>query len=84
MLLAAAGACAPKPTPSVYHLAMKLAGSKSAESCIFVEDSIKNLVTAKDLGWKTVLVDSDEDHQAAMWRIPSAHYLPEIIDEILN
>lgn len=72
----------PKPTRSVYHLAMEMAGNPAPESCVFVEDSIKNLVTAKELGWQTVLVHSEVDHPAAKWRIPSIHHLPKVMEEL--
>lgn len=43
-----------KPDPSVFMLAMKKAGAKSASECILVDDNEANLKTARDLGFYTI------------------------------
>lgn len=63
----------PKPDPHGYHLMMER-HQIDPERSVMVEDSVKNLVTAKELGMTTVLVEdvpsqerftSPDHHQAA-------------------
>jgi len=39
-----------------FELAMKIAGVTDPESCLFLDDSLKNLHTAREMGWRSVLV----------------------------
>lgn len=45
-----------KHNPSSFKAAMKIAGVDDPSRCLFADDSKKNVVAAKKLGWKTVLV----------------------------
>uniref|UniRef100_A0A1I8AAA7 HAD hydrolase, family IA, variant 3 n=1 Tax=Steinernema glaseri TaxID=37863 RepID=A0A1I8AAA7_9BILA len=44
-----------KPDPEIYELALKKLGRKP-EECVFVDDLLKNCVTAEQLGMRTVQV----------------------------
>ena len=35
---------------------MKIAGVDDPAACVFADDSVKNIVAAKAVGWRTVLV----------------------------
>ena len=35
---------------------MRVAGVEDARACVFCDDSVKNIVAAKAIGWRTVLV----------------------------
>ena len=54
----------PKPDPHGYHIMFKRHGI-NPNTTVMVEDSLKNLVTAKQLGMKTVLVEDMEGSQRA-------------------
>jgi len=45
-----------KHSPSSFRAAMKIAGVEDPESCIFFDDSLKNLEAARQIGWRAVLV----------------------------
>ncbi|KAG8919881.1 hypothetical protein FRC01_001051 [Tulasnella sp. 417] len=40
-----------KPEPEFYQQALKQAGVKDPSKCYFIDDSLKNVVAAKKLGW---------------------------------
>jgi putative hydrolase of the HAD superfamily len=54
-----------KPLPVAFQIAMEHAGEKEPRRCAFLDDSITNLSAARQLGFYTVRVGSDE---------PSDHY----------
>lgn len=39
-----------------FEVAMKIAGVEHPESCLFLDDSLKNLHTSREMGWRGVLV----------------------------
>ena len=45
-----------KPNPKCYQAAMDIAGVVDPKTCIFMDDSVKNIKTAKQVGWHAVLV----------------------------
>lgn len=45
-----------KHVASSFHVAMKKAGATDPSTCLFFDDSKKNVCAAKALGWTTVLV----------------------------
>jgi putative hydrolase of the HAD superfamily len=49
----------PKPNPEPYHGVLKELGVEACE-CIMIEDSSANLDQAKDLGMKTILVQTEK------------------------
>ncbi len=49
-----------KPNREAYLRAMQLAGTDRAEECVLFDDSIRNLLPARELGMMTVLVSSSE------------------------
>lgn len=50
----------PKPNPEPYHGVLQSLGIP-AQDCVMVEDSSANLLQAKELGMKTILVQSEGD-----------------------
>ena len=80
-----------KHSRSSFEAAMKIAGVTEPSSCVFCDDSVKNIRAAKAVGWRTVLVglyDRDSGraivcpeadvHIAALRDLRSA--LPELFD----
>jgi putative hydrolase of the HAD superfamily len=49
-----------KPDPGIYNLLLSRLG-RTAMDCTFVDDRVKNLDSAKALGFRTVLFGSDEE-----------------------
>lgn len=45
-----------KPDPKCFRAAMDIAGVVDPKTCIFMDDSVRNIKTAKQLGWHAVLV----------------------------
>jgi putative hydrolase of the HAD superfamily len=62
----------PKPDPYVFQRALDMAGNPAPQSCMFLDDLPKNLRTAKDMGFITVLVGSkppEDTHDYHIQRI---------------
>jgi putative hydrolase of the HAD superfamily/pyrimidine and pyridine-specific 5'-nucleotidase len=45
-----------KPHPKCFQAAMDIAGVADPKACIFMDDSVRNIKTAKKLGWHAILV----------------------------
>jgi putative hydrolase of the HAD superfamily len=48
-----------KPDPEAYRRALEILGAEGVE-CVIVDDNVRNLAPAKELGMITVLVSNDE------------------------
>lgn len=72
----------PKPDQRTYELARALAGNPDPARCVFVDDTLKNLAPAREMGWHTVWVDSFTIHPAAEYSIPALKYLPEVLADL--
>ena len=69
-----------KPDPLAYSYAVKIAGNPSPLNCVFFEDNLRNLLPAKELGMKTVLVGNTSFE--ADFSIPTIYEVKNIIDKI--
>lgn len=71
-----------KPQPEAYLKALKLAGIDNPEECLYLDDSTRNLSTARKMGFTTILVGDGEDDPSAHYSITNvkdlAHILPEL------
>jgi len=45
-----------KPDPKCFQAAMDIVGIADPKACIFMDDSVRNIKTAKSLGWNSILV----------------------------
>jgi pyrimidine and pyridine-specific 5'-nucleotidase len=61
---------------------LALAKEKKPENCILLDDSLRNLVPAKDLGFTTVLVGSNGSNPAVDYTIDSIHELPQSLPDL--
>jgi putative hydrolase of the HAD superfamily len=69
-----------KPEEEAYQRALKIAGEAHPSNAVLFEDSLRNLVPARQLGFTTVLVGSNGKPDAAVnYTLPSLLALPEII-----
>lgn len=48
-----------KPDPAIYHLTLKRI-NREANECLFIDDSIHNIETARTLGFQTILFQTPE------------------------
>jgi putative hydrolase of the HAD superfamily len=48
-----------KPDPEIYNIMLQRLGAKP-EECLFIDDKERNLVTARNLGMKTILFDETD------------------------
>jgi putative hydrolase of the HAD superfamily len=71
-----------KPEPAAYRLALEIAGETDPKSCVFFDDSPRNLQPARELGIFTVLVGTEDPHPAACLSIQSIKDLPERLPEL--
>jgi pyrimidine 5'-nucleotidase len=71
-----------KPQKEAYQLALKLTQISDTSQCIFLDDSPRNLVPAKQIGIFTILVGKNGAHPAADRSIEFIHDLPDIMPEI--
>jgi putative hydrolase of the HAD superfamily len=54
-----------KPQVEAYNKALILSNETNPKTCAFLDDSIRNLIPARDLGFFTVLVGNEELHPSA-------------------
>jgi putative hydrolase of the HAD superfamily len=71
-----------KPEPAAYQRALQIAGNLDPNSCMFFDDSLRNLRPARDLGIFTVLVGKQEQDPAACLSIRSLFELPVSLEEL--
>jgi putative hydrolase of the HAD superfamily len=71
-----------KPLPEAYLQALSIAGESDPRSCLFIDDSPRNLLPARELGFLTVLVGQTEPSSAAHHAIASLIDLPHVMPEL--
>lgn len=72
----------PKPTLPAYQTALQLSGQQDPAHCILLDDAPRNLAPAREMGFFTILVGTDQAHPAAHLSIRSLHHLPEAMPEL--
>ena len=68
-----------KPQPEAFSIALKLAGIDDPTSCVMIDDAMRNLVTAHEMGLYTVHVGSGLRVEPADAAIQSMVELPEVL-----
>ena len=71
-----------KPEVEAYQRALTLANVDNAENSVLMDDSIRNLLPAKDLGFTTILVGSNGSNPAVDYVIKSIHDLPQAMPSL--
>lgn len=71
-----------KPDPEAYLSALKFTQESNSTKCVIFDDSIRNLITAKKMGFFTVLVGKNENNIAADQTILTLHDLHNSIPEL--
>ncbi len=72
-----------KPEPYPYQVVLTTLGAR-AESCLLIEDSPRNLATAKQLGMKTVLVSTEATTQTDVvdFTISRVHEILDVVQRL--
>ncbi len=60
-----------KPQPDAYQAALNQLGGTSSQECLVIDDSLRNLQTARSLGFHTLLVGPNPDHAQVDYAIPT-------------
>lgn len=74
-----------------FEMAMKFAGVTDPAKCLFFDDSVKNIRTARHIGWRAVLVgrvSRDGGHavssEHAELEIDTIHDIPEVFPDLFD
>ena len=67
-----------KPYPEAYHQAMSILGDSNPGHYLLLDDSLRNVLTALQVGMQAVLVNPREEVEDHLIRIDSIHELPQI------
>jgi len=73
-----------KPNPAVFQEALVFSGGLKASDSLFVDDIPKNVASAKQLGWQTILVGEQVNEGVADHQIEHIHQLGTILAEVGN
>jgi len=73
-----------KPNPLAYHTALRIAGEEDPMACVYLDDSVRNLVPAHQLGFFTILVGSKIDDSSIRLAIKRPHDLRLVMPELWN
>lgn len=68
-----------KPQREAFSIAMKLAGIDDPSSCVMIDDALRNLVTAHELGLFTIHVGSASQMEPVDAAIQTLVDLPEVL-----
>lgn len=73
-----------KPEIEAYRRAMVIAGETIPGNCVLIDDSPRNLLTAYEMGFFTILVGTQNADPAAMLSLLSLLDLPVALPELWN
>ncbi len=71
-----------KPDRAAFVRGLELAGESHPERCVFLDDAPRNLIPARQMGFKTVLVNEQSDTEAAEVIIPRLQDLRQAMPEL--
>lgn len=71
-----------KPDPIAYRMALSLAGETLPQRCVYLDDSLRNLAPARELGFFTILIGANQDHSAVDCAMLRPHELPRVMPEL--
>ncbi|PKO03151.1 MAG: pyrimidine 5'-nucleotidase [Chloroflexi bacterium HGW-Chloroflexi-5] len=70
-----------KPQPEAFAKALSLASIKNPKNCVMIDDALRNLVTAHDMGLFTIQVGVQEVIQPVDAAILSIEELPKVLSK---
>lgn len=68
-----------KPMEAAYHVALKKLNISNPSDCMMFEDSPNNLITAQDLGMKTVFINEHKVQQSKWQELKSINEIDQIM-----
>lgn len=68
-----------KPMEAAYHIALKKLNISSPSDCMMFEDSLNNLITAQQLGMKTVFINEHQVQQSDWQELRSINDIEQMI-----
>ncbi len=68
-----------KPEKEAYLRALSIAGETEPSNCVFLDDSPRNLAPARELGFVTVLVGTQQTDPAAVYSVLRLQDLPRVL-----
>jgi pyrimidine 5'-nucleotidase len=71
-----------KPQVEAYKTAMLISGETDPQRCIMLDDSIRNLAPATEMGITTILVGTKDTHPDVHHSITSLHHLPDVLPDL--
>lgn len=71
-----------KPQPAAFHNALRIAGEDDPAACLFLDDSTRNIATAREIGFATILVGLGEPNPAAQFAISTLKDLPAVFPHL--
>jgi putative hydrolase of the HAD superfamily len=71
-----------KPNKFAYQRALAIAGEKNTSACVIFDDSMRNLSTAEEMGFYTVLVSKNGSQVKVDQKISSLHELTNKMPEL--
>lgn len=72
-----------KPEPESFQIALDLAGTPSADGCVFLDDYLPNVLAAQGAGFFSILVDQKQKSDFPC-RIPDLYGLPKVLNKSPN
>jgi pyrimidine 5'-nucleotidase len=69
-----------KPQPEAYQIALRQVGETKPSKCVMMDDSSSNLLSAKDIGFFTIRVGSDEPCMESHASISSLKHLYHVLE----
>jgi pyrimidine 5'-nucleotidase len=73
-----------KPLEGAYTLALDAVGAPPPTACVLLDDSIRNLTPAHQMGFFTILVGENGHHPAADRSLADIHELPRVVPEFFK
>ena len=71
-----------KPQPEAYQTALALSKTTDPKTCVFLDDSVQNLVAARKLGFFTVLVGKNGHDDTVDRSLERLEDLPAVMPEL--
>lgn len=71
-----------KPEKEAFQRALDLSDAAAPEDCVLFDDSLRNLIPARTIGFTTVLVGSDGNNPGANYSLIKLTDLPQVFPEL--
>lgn len=69
-----------KPQPEAYQIALRQVGETNPGSCVMMDDSLTNLLSARDIGFFTIRVGSDKPCTESHASISNLKHLNRVLE----